>query len=176
VSFLSGTRAQISATGQSTAVCNRTTTKIVAHSRYDLVADFVTDMCESTTWTKTATTTSCATCSISVQKARARHVDVGLTQGSWSLQCEHVTSLSVTSLDILLHLLHARHPLKIYCVAPNRRPIWFASIMALRYPSYSPSKPFFVRDLLLVGATVLDWPARGKQITNSSSAVGGINP
>lgn len=90
-------------------------------------------------------TTSCAMCSTSEQKARARRVDVGPTRDSWSLQCEHVTPMSVTSLDTPLLLLHARHPLVIYCVAPNRQTLWFALIMASRYPSYSPSNPLCQR-------------------------------
>jgi len=83
------------------------------------------------TSTKIETTIFCATCSTSVQKARAKHADVGPIQGSWSLQSEHFLPLSSISFDILPRTLC---PDDLTCVGhTSQQPFWFALIKALRY-------------------------------------------
>lgn len=104
------------------------------------------DTCASITWTRIATTISCATCSTSVQRARVRRVDDVPTQGSWSLRSEHDVPLPLIIFDILLHTLREC----LLVIQPewylNRQPLWLALIEALEYtPSYSPSDPYFER-------------------------------
>ena len=95
-------------------------------------------MCASITWTKIATTTFCATCSTNVQKARARRVDVGPTQGSWSLQSEQFLPLSSISFDILLRTLY---PDDLTCVGHESTAILVRFYQGVEiYPSYSPSQ------------------------------------
>lgn len=68
--------------------------RTVEISKCGLVADFVTDMSAFTTWIKIATTTSCATFSTSVLRARARHADVVPIRDSWWLRSDHAMPLS----------------------------------------------------------------------------------
>lgn len=117
-------------------------------------------MCASTTWTKIATTTSCGTCSTSVQRARARRVDVGLTQASWSLQFEHAAPVAaMISLGILFHTLHAILWLPWPTWPRTEKPFWLARIQALRYNLLTLPHTIIVRGRLLVGGVVLDQPA-----------------